>query len=98
MTILRFGGRHDWVVAQSGVAPVFRGMGAISGPAFELIFVGNALVRFARALDAVLLLDTLVRQDSHDGIPILCTRPADGIRSESHVLADPKFASLHGLS
>ena len=64
-----------------------------SGGPFELTLLGNALVRLARALDAVLLLVAFGRENADHLIDATDIAAADQTRNDMNVVADAELVS-----
>jgi hypothetical protein len=62
-----------------------------SGGAFQLTFLGDALVWLARTLDAVLLIIPLGRKQLHDFVDAARSAETRGPGREKHTLADLKL-------
>ena len=65
--------------------------------AFELALLGNALVRLARALDAVLLLIALGREHAHHLIDAMAITAAKQACDDVNVVANAKLMSQESL-
>jgi len=69
-----------------------------SGPPLELALLRDALVRFAGAFDAILLLAAFEGQHSHDRIAIPRAGTPDRVGGEPHVIADSESVLEHVFS
>ena len=76
-----------------GAQPVKRRKSAVlqSRRAFELALLGDALMRLGRALDAVLLLITVDRQQPHDLVHTARTPATSHAGREMNALADTEL-------
>lgn len=91
------------ISSKRGITRPFRlddfvaGTGPLSGGAAELTFLDDPLVRFAGALDPVLIVIAFGRQQLCDLILAVAAATAERPGGVTHTLADLEFILTHGV-